>query len=182
MILPVAYLLIAGGVTALTPLLSRISKGLSKFVSFLGFFVGIAVIAVSVILALDLNLAQFGLVLGVPTSSQLTSRSPWLQYFLPVMVIIGTLLFSRPIRNVHWASLVSLGLGVLGVYGVRVLLGVGTTVVLGVVFLVITVLAYAVLRFVEDIFDFVASFLALPPVEIIMGLLGVYFGILILSI
>ena len=182
MILPVAYLLIAGGVTALTPFIGRISKGLSRFVSFLGFFVGIAVIAVSVILALDLNLAQFGLELGVPTASQLTSRSPWLQYFLPVMVILGTLLFSRPIRNVRWASLVSLGLGVLGVYGVRVLLGVGTTIVLGVVFLIVTVIAYALLRFVEDLFDFVASFLALPPVEIILGIVGVYFGILILSI
>ena len=70
----------------------------------------------------------------------------------------------------------------MGVYGVRVLLGVGTTVVLGVVFLIITVLAYAILRFVEDVFDFVATFLALPPVEIILGIVGVYFGILILSI
>ncbi len=182
MTFPVAYLLIIGGVTALTPLLSRLSKGLSKFVSFLGFFVGIAIIAVSIILALNIVQLSDLLQLSTPSTAQLSARSPWLQYFLPVMVILGTLLFSRPIRNVRWASLVSLSLGVLGVYGVRVLLSVGSTIVLGIVFLVITVLAYAILKFVEDVFDTVAQFLALPPVEIILGLVGVYFGVLILSI
>src|SRR5437879_11811341 len=182
MTLPVAYMLIAGGLAALTPLIGRISKGLSKFVSFLGFFVGIALIAVSVMLALDLTLVRFGLELGVSTASQLTTRSPWLQYFLPVMVILGTLLFSRPIRNARWASLVSLGLGVLGVYGVRVLLGVGTTIVLGVVFLIITVFAYAILRLVEYVFVFVATFVSLRPGESMLGIVGVDVGILILSI
>jgi len=38
------------------------------------------------------------------------------------------------------------------------------------------------LRFIEDIFNFIGSILAFPPIAIAIGLVNIYFGILFFSI
>ena len=104
---------------------------------------------------------------------------PYAQYTLVVMAVLGLLLFSRPLRNVRWASLIALGAGILAAAAVHSFLSVSSTVVLGVVFLIILLIVYTLLRFVEDILEFVGSVLAFPPVAIVIGLVSIYFGILL---
>ena len=105
----------------------------------------------------------------------------YLRYWLPLMLGLGVLLFSRPIRNLRWASLVSLAAGLLATYYVKVFLPSLTTPILIVVFLIVTVAVYALLRFVEDLVEFIGTVLAFPPVAAIIGLVSVGFGIAIFA-
>ena len=171
----VAYLLIAGGACACAPLFKRVSNSLGRLFSILGFFVGIGVIVAAADTALGLNLLSSGL---SPTLAELEVVSPYLAYYIPLMIVLGLLLFSRPIRNIRWASLISLALGLLAAYYLRAILAVDTTI-LAVVFLIATLAIYTLLRFVEDIFGFVGTVLAFPPIAIGIGLVAVYFGIII---
>jgi hypothetical protein len=142
-----------------------------------GFFVGIGVFVVAIDTALEIGL--FGRLLS-PTITELTNSAyPYLRYFLPLMIILGLTLFSRPLRNIRWASLTSLGIGLLAAYLLNLTFpGLGT-VILGAVFVVATLAVYMLLRFVEDIFDFVGTLLAFPPVALAVGIVAVYFGVLI---
>jgi hypothetical protein len=166
-----AILMIAGGILACAPLFKRISKGMERFMVTLGLVVGIAIIIVAVDAALNLGFLGNNL---VPASNAF----PYAQYFLIVMAVLGILLFSRPLRNVRWASLVALGIGILAAASVHTFFGVTSYVVLGVVFLVILLIFYTMLRFVEDILEFIGTVLAFPPVAIVIGLVSIYFGIL----
>lgn len=141
----------------------------------LGLLVGIAVMFVAIYAALNLNFLSsiFGTNL-VPASNAF----PYAQYFLIVMAVLGLLLFSRPLRNVRWASLIALGIGILAAATVHTLLAVNDLTILSVVFFVILLIVYTLLRFVEDILNFIGSVLAFPPIAIIIGLVSIYFGIL----
>ena len=166
-----AVLLILGGVFACAPLFKRVSKGLERVMVALGLLIGIAIFVVAIDAALNLNL--FGTNL-VPASKAF----PGAQYFLIVMAVLGVLLFSRPLRNVRWASLVALGIGILAAAGVHTFFGVTSYVILGVVFLVILLIVYTMLRFVEDILEFIGTVLAFPPIAVIIGLVSIYYGIM----
>jgi hypothetical protein len=170
-----AYLLIAGGVCACAPLFKRIAKPLARLLSGAGFFVGLAVVFVAAYLALGLGFLDSIL---PPPSSDLVAH-PYLRYYLPLMLVLGVLLFSRPIRNIRWASLIGLAVGVLATYYVRVLLPTLSSTILIVVFLIATVAVYTLLRFVEDILEFIGTVLAFPPIAVAIGLVSIYFGILI---
>ncbi len=179
MVASIGILLIVGGILACAPLFKRVSKGLERFMVALGLLVGIAVIIVTIDAAL--NLGIFSSILGtnpVPASNAF----PYAQYFLIVMAVLGILLFSRPLRNVRWASLVALGIGILAAVSVYTFLGVSSAVILGVVFLVILLIVYTLLRFVEDILEFIGSVLAFPPIAIIIGLISIYFGIMVYGV
>src|SRR6266702_4046441 len=155
MVVSTAILLLVGGVCATAPLFKRASKDLARFLSIIGFFVGIAVIIVAIDLALGLNFLSniFGIVFEPNTNS----NYPYLKYYLPIMAVLGILLISRPLKNLRWASLISLGIGIL--------------------VLIITLILYILLRFVEDILETIGSILAFPPIAIVVGLVSVYFGI-----
>ena len=168
---PGAYLVIAGGVCACAPLFKRLSNSLGRLLSFVGLFLGVAIIPLAVYMALGLSFLSS--LFTIPSRDQLP------QYSLPVIIVLGILLFSRPIRNVRWASLISLGIGLLAAHYIGLLLSVSSTVILGVVFLVATLAIYTLLRFVEDIFEFVGTVLAFPPVAVAIGLAAIYFGIVI---
>lgn len=177
MVFPVAYILIAGGICALSPLFKRVFSALGRLLSVAGFFVGIAIIVVAADTALELHL--FGIPLSPTITDLSTSAYQYLAYFLPVMIVLGLMLFSRPLRNIRWASLTSLAAGLLAAYFVNVIFpGLGTAI-LAVLFLIATLAVYVLLRFVEDLFDFVGTVLAFPPISIAVGLAAVYFGILI---
>lgn len=166
-----AILLIAGGILACAPLFKRVSKGLEKLMVALGLLVGIAIFVVAIDGALNLGFLGSNL---IPAPDAF----PYAGYFLVVMAVLGLLLFSRPLRNVRWASLVALGIGILVAASVHTFFGVTSYVVLGVVFLVILLIVYTLLRFVEDILEFIGSVLAFPPIAVIIGLVSIYFGIL----
>jgi hypothetical protein len=175
-----AYLLIAGGVCACSPLFKRISSRLSRFLSGIGFFVGVGIVVVAADITLNLKLLEsyFGNYFVTPTS---LDDHPYLRFWLPLMLVLGVLLFSRPIRNLRWASLVAVAAGLLAAYYVKVFLPSLIVPILVVAFLVATVAVYALLRFVEDLVEFVGTVLAFPPVAAIIGLASVYFGIVIVA-
>jgi hypothetical protein len=179
MVLSAGIILIVGGLCACAPLFKRVSQSLGRALSVLGFLVGVLVLIVAFDYALSL-----GFLSGEISSAVATTSSPYLKYFLPAMILLGILLISRPIRNVRWASLLSLALGLLIAYFLRTLLPslFTSTTVLVIVFLIATLAIYVLLRFVEDIFEFIGSVLAFPPIAIAIGLVNIYFGILFFSI
>ncbi len=179
MVISAGIILIAGGLCACAPLFKRISQALGRALSILGFLLGIVVLIVAVDYALSL-----GFLSGEISASVASTTSPYLKYFLPAMILLGILLISRPIRNVRWASLISLALGLLIAYFLRTFLPslFTSTTVLVVVFLIATLAIYTLLRFVEDLFEFIGSVLAFPPIAIAIGLVNIYFGVLFFTI
>ncbi len=169
--------MIVGGVCASAPLFKRISTGLARFLSGVGFFVGIGIVVVAADITLNLNqLSSFS-----SPPADLADHHQYLKFWLPLMLVLGLLLFSRPIRNLRWASLVAIAGGLLAAYYLRVLLPSLNTPILAVAFIVATVAIYALLRFVEDLVEFVGTVLVFPPVAVAIGLVSVYFGILIVA-
>ncbi len=179
MVVSAGVLLIAGGLCACAPLFKRLSQSLGRALSVIGFLVGIVVLIVAVDYALGFNFLS-----GAISDALAATSSPYLKYFLPAMILLGILLISRPIRNVRWASLLSLALGLLIAYILRTFFPslFTSSTVLVIVFLIATLAIYALLRFVEDIFEFIGSVLAFPPIAIAIGLVNIYFGILFFSI
>src|SRR2546422_11621300 len=108
MIFSAGIILVAGGICACAPLVKRVSQALGRALSILGFLVGILVLIVAVDYALSLGFLSDAISDAVASTS-----SPYLKYFLPAMIVLGILLISRPIRNVRWASLLSLALWLL---------------------------------------------------------------------
>ena len=181
MVFSAGIILIAGGLCACAPLFKRASKGLGRFLTIVGFLLGILVLVIAVDYALSLNfLSSFT---QIPSPADLSSlSSSYLKYFLPAMIVLGILLVSQPIRKVRWASLISLAVGLLIPYFLRSLFPSLTTTVLAIVFLIAALAIYTLLRFIEDIFNFIGSILAFPPIAIAIGLVNIYFGILFFSI
>lgn len=183
MVVSAGVILIIGGLCALAPLFKRASQSLARFLTILGLFVGVVVLVVAIDYALALNFLSS--ITQIPSPTDLSSLSaPYLKYFLPAMIVLGVLLVSRPIRNVRWASLISLSLGLLVPYLLRALFPsiFSGTIALAIVFLIVTLAIYTLLRFVEDIFKLISSILAFPPIAIAIGLVNIYFGILFFSV
>ncbi len=177
MAVSVGYLLIAGGVCGCAPLFKWVSHALSRLFSVIGFFVGIVCVIVAAEVALGFSFLTS--IISVPSTVALDIAGLYLTYFLPVMVVVGILLVSRPIRNIRWASLIGLGVGLLASAYLKTLVPSISTTILAVVFIIATLAIYTLLRFVEDLFEFIGTVLAFPPVAIAIGFAGLYFGILI---
>ncbi len=179
MVVSAGIILVAGGLCACAPVFKRLSQSLARVLTVIGFLVGIVVLIVAVDLALG-----FKFLSGAISDALAATSSPYLKYFLPAMILLGILLISRPIRNVRWASIISLSLGLLISYFLRTFLPslFTSTTVLVIVFLIATLAIYTLLRFVEDIFNLIGSILAFPPIAIAVGLVNIYFGILFFSI
>ena len=183
MVVSASVLLIVGGLCACAPLFKRASQALGRALTIGGFSVGIVVLIVAFDYALALNFLSS--ITQIPSPTDLASlSSPYLKYFLPAMIILGILLVSRPIRNIRWASLIALAVGLLIPYVLRTFLPsiFSSTTVLAIIFLIATLAIYTLLRLVEDIFKFISSVLAFPPIAIAIGLVNIYFGILFLSV
>ena len=179
MLVSAGIILVVGGLCGCAPLFKRVSQSLGRALSVLGFIVGIVVLIVAVDYALGFNFLS-----GAISDALAATSSPYLKYFLPAMILLGILLISRPIRNVRWASILSLALGLLVSYFLRTLLPslFTSSTVLVIVFLIATLAIYTLLRFVEDLFDFIGSVLAFPPIAIAVGLVNIYFGIQFFSV
>ena len=178
MALSAGIILIIGGLCACSPLFKRVSKTLERFLAVLGLLVGIIVLIVAVDYGLALNFLSS--VIQIPAPADLSSTT-YLKYFLPAMLILGILLVSRPIKNIRWASLISLAVGLLVPYFLRILFPSLSTTVLVIVFLIAAVAIYTLLKFVEDIFKLISSILAFTPIALAIGLVNIYFGVLLLA-
>jgi len=176
MVVSTAILLIVGGVCAAAPLFKRVSKGLEKLLVIVGLAVGVAVIIVTIDLALGLGILSS--IFGIGFAPGPSMNNSYLQYYLVVMAVLGILLFSRPLRNVRWASLMALGVGILVAAYLHTAFSVSSTTILGAVFIITILIVYTLLRFVEDILEFIGTVLAFPPVAIAVGLVSIYFGII----
>src|SRR5436853_2510541 len=117
MVLSAGIILVVGGLCACAPLFKRLSQSLGRALTVIGFLVGIVVLIVAIDYALG-----FSFLSGAISDALAATSSPYLKYFLPAMILLGILLISRPIRNVRWASIISLALGLLISYFLRTLL------------------------------------------------------------
>src|SRR5438128_12670365 len=153
MVFSAGIILVAGGICACAPLFKRVSQAHGRALSVLGFAVGILMLIVGVDYALSLGFLSGAISDAVASSTS----SPYLKYFLPAMILLGILLISRPIRNVRWASLLSLALGLLFAYFLRTFLTSMfiITTVLVVVFLIATLAIYVFLIILEVISDII---------------------------
>ena len=170
-------LLIIGGICACAPLFRRVSKGLERVPELIGFFVGIMILIVAVDYSFGGNL----LYNAIQTPSHTSSAYAYMKYFLPSIITLGVLLVSRPIKNIRWASLISLAVGLLVPYFLSALVPTLSVTVLAIVFLIAAVAIYTLLKFVEDIFKLVTSILAFAPIALAIGLINIYFGVLLWS-
>ncbi|HZY46559.1 MAG TPA: hypothetical protein VFE96_02065 [Candidatus Bathyarchaeia archaeon] len=174
-------LIILGGICACAPLFKRVSKSIERLLAIVGFILGIVVLAVAVDYALALNFLSS--VISIPSPSVLSSStSSYVKYFLPAMIVLGILLVSRPVKNIRWASLISLAVGLLVAYFLRELFPSLSATVLLVVFLIAALVIYTLLKFIEDLFKLVSSILAFTPIALAIGLINIYFGVLLLSV
>jgi len=177
MVVWTAVLLIVGGICASAPLFKRAAKSLERFLVIIGFLVGIAVLAAAIILALG----QSGF-LGITAPNFSPGQYPGQDYYLVVMAVLGVLLFSRPLRKIRWASLIALGLGILAAAFLHSVFPGASTTILGVVFVIVLLIVYTVLRFAEDILNMIGGFLAFPPIAVIVGLVSIYYGLIIYAV
>ncbi len=67
-------------------------------------------------------------------------------------------------------------------YYVRALLPGLSATILAVIFIIATLAIYTLLRFVEDIFEFVGSVLAFPPIAVGIGIVALYFGVVMATL
>ncbi len=178
MALSAGIFLIIGGLCACSPLFKRVSKTLERFLAIIGLLIGIVVLIIAVDYGLALNFLSS--LIQIPAPADLSSAT-YLKYFLPAMIILGILLVSRPIKNIRWASLISLAVGLLVPYFLRLLFPSLSTTVLVIVFLIAAVAIYTLLKFVEDIFKLISSILAFTPIALAIGLVNIYFGVLLLA-
>ena len=178
MAISAGVILIIGGFCACSPLFRRASKGLERLLEFIGFLMGIILLIVALDYTVDYgNLLFF----AIQTPSHTSSAYAYMKYFFPSIVTLGMLLVSRPIKNIRWASLISLGLGLLVSYFLSVLVPTLSLTVFAIVFLIAAVAIYTLLRFVEDMFKLVTSILAFTPIALIIGLVSIFFGALLWS-
>jgi hypothetical protein len=150
--------LLAVGFVCLAPLFRGRLKPISRVLVVVGFFIGI--------LALVLLYEVF-------------SSGHYDLFTLGILGVAGLMLFLRPVRNVRWAALVGLALGVLVSYYVYNAFRV-TTTVLVIVFFVATLLLYLLFKFAEDLLGIIAGILSFPPIAVIIGIICVVQAIFIL--
>lgn len=104
-----------------------------------------------------------------------------------LLTVTGLALFLKPLKDVRWAALFGLIAGGLCVGLVFILhplpeaiLGVSSSWVYLLIFLVPALLAYLLFKFIEDLLKLVASILAFKPVTIILGVACIVQGFLLL--
>ena len=172
------YILILGGVIALSWFIEKIVKPvpvvgtpasiLTKIVSFFGFFAGILLI--------------------ITGATAWQTQAPQVDnYTIYLLIITGLVLILRPIKDFPWAALLGLIAGGLCAGAVyfffplpETVLGIASTWVYVIIFLIPAVIVYMVFKFIEDVLKLVGTILASKPVTLIVGFICIAQGILLL--
>ncbi len=150
--------LLAMGFTCLAPLFRGRLKPVSRVLVAVGFLIGV--------LALVLVYSLF-------------SSGRYDLFTLGILAVAGLMLFLRPIKNVRWAALVALALGLLASYYAHSFFQASTTVLI-IVFVAATLLVYLLFKFAEDLLGVVGGSLSFPPIAVIIGIICVVQAVLIL--
>lgn len=165
----VPYILILGGLAASSWLLTRTAKPLSRIVklaSFFGFFVGILLMVTAAVI-----------------------WSPPLPdaYTRYLLVATGLALVLKPIKDIPWAALIACLIGGVCVGYVFLylplpenVLGISSTWIYLIIFLLPALIVYTLFKFIEDILRLIGMILASRPVSITLGLICILQGILLL--
>ncbi len=172
------YILILGGIVAISWLLERLVKAvpvageptswLIKITSFFGFFVGILLIVTA----------------AVAWSTEAPQVDTGTQYLL---IVAGLALFLKPMKDIPWAALFGLGVGGLCAGFVFLLYplpetvyGISSTWIYLVIFFIPAVFVYMVFKFIEDVLKLIGMVLTFKPVTLALGLVCIAQGILLL--
>jgi len=158
LVLNVPIILLIAGFTCLAPLFRGRLKPISHILLALGFLMGI--------LALVLVYLLF-------TSGHYDPLT------LGILVVAGLMLFLRPIKNIRWAALVALAVGLLASYYASSAYQVSTTVLI-IIFVASTLLLYLLFKCAEDLLGAIGSILSFAPIAVIIGVACIVQAILIL--
>jgi len=158
LVLNVPIILLVAGFTCLAPLFRGRLKPISHILVALGFLMGI--------LALVLVYLLF-------------TSGHYDPFTLGILVVAGLMLFLRPIKNVRWAALVALAVGLLASYYASSTYQVSTTVLI-IIFVAATLLLYLLFKFAEDLLGAIGSILSFPLIAVIIGVACIVQAILIL--
>jgi len=169
------YILIIGGIIAISWFLEKLLKPvpvvgtpasiLTKIMSFFGFFAGILLILTG----------------GQTHAPQVGT------YTIYLLIIAGLVLILRPIKDFPWAALLGLIAGGLSAGAVyfffplpETVLGIASTWVYVIIFLIPAVIVYMVFKFIEDVLKLLGTLLASKPVTFIVGCVCIAQGVLLL--
>lgn len=154
----VPIILLIAGFTCLAPLFRGRLKPISHILLALGFLMGI--------LALVLVYLLF-------------TSGHYDPFTLGILVVAGLMLFLRPIKNIRWAALVALAVGLFASYYANSAYHVSTTVLI-IIFVASTLLLYLLFKFAEDLLGAIGSILSFAPIAVIIGVACIVQAILIL--
>ena len=172
------YILILGGIIAISWLLERLVKpvpvvgepasGLMKITSLFGFFVGILLIVTA----------------AVAWSMEASEVDTGTQYLL---IVAGLALFLKPLKDIPWAALMGLVVGgscvgfVFFFYPLpEAVYDISSTWIYLLIFLIPALLAYLLFKFIEDVLRLIGMILTFKPVALAIGLVCIAQGILLL--
>ena len=172
------YILILGGIIAISWLLERLVKPvpvvgepaswLVKIVSLFGFFVGILLMVTA----------------AVAWSTKAAQVDTGTQYLL---IVAGLALFLKPLKDIPWAALIGLVVGGLCVGFVflfyplpETVYGISSMWIYLLIFLIPALFAYVLFKFIEDVLRLIGMILAFKPVALALGLACIVQGILLL--
>ncbi len=150
----------------IAPVVGEAASGFVKLISVFGFFIGGFMLV---------TLVSVWLNQGFDAGTQI------------LLGLTGLSLLMKPLKDVPWAAFVALLVGgtcvalLLILYPLpETVVGVPSTWVYVVVFLVPALMAYLLLKFAEDLLRLVAMILTFKPIAIVLGLLCIVQGLLLL--
>ena len=172
------YILILGGFIAISwftqklvkpvPVVGTTASILTRIISFFGFFVGILLIVTG----------------AAAWQTQATNIDTYTTYLL---IIAGLALMLKPIKDFPWAALLGLIAGGLCAGAVyfffplpETVLGIASTWVYVIIFLIPAVIVYMVFKFIEDVLKLIGTLLASKPITFIVGCVCIAQGVLLI--
>ena len=168
-----SIVLIVGGIFSCLWFLERVAsvynKNLQewiKFIAYGGFIVGIIVLFV---IAIDLVAPYF---------SETGKQTGW--DIIIIGLFLGVSICLRPIKDMKWAALISLVIGVISMILIWFIVPSDVAPYLIGLALGLMFVFYMSLKFVEDIYSIIGNVLSAPPVALGIGLLAILEGALLL--
>lgn len=144
------WALFIAGILTQTWLFNRFSKLFGNFVSLISMPFGIYAFVLAIYLAIQKSSDTFSIIL---------------------LALAGITLFSKPLKKVKWAAFLATLIGALLTYSVSQLFLEVPLILLLLTFSVLTLMAYLVFKFAEDLIQTVGQLLNLPPVSAAIGAL-----------
>lgn len=162
--IPEVALLVGGFIAILLGIVGKSEKtSIDEIALFFGFFVG-----------------AFMIFLGIV----LYSEGDWPTSTIIVMVVLGLGLFMRVFRKVKWAVIIAWIVGGGVGYGLYLLSKVAlasvlTPTVIIVAALIVMLIVYFLLKFLEDTISFFGAILSFRPILFVLGIVAIFESVLL---